>query len=151
MRTLLSLVIALLLFGAYTGAVTVLHQVLPLGYWLAIPLLGLGALGAGWVAGWNGRDAFSGIVSGVLTALALWFVDQHSTVWATTVFHAPLNSLNSDEVLLGLSLTLFGFLQGARWGEVASLRQLRQSLHQAAGVAPGTGPWPIDPPPGDFS
>lgn len=150
MRTLASLLLALVLFGAITGALTILHQTVPFGYWPGVALLGLAAIGCGWVAGWNARDAFSGLIGGILVTLALWKLDQHSTVWASTVFHGPLLTLNSDEVLLGLSLTLFGFLQGARWGEAASLRQLRQSLQAAAGVVPGAGPWPSEPPPGRF-
>lgn len=143
MRTLVSMVLGCLAFAALTAVVTLVHQQWTLGYWLALVILAVGAFGAGWLAAWNARDAFSGVAGGILVTLVLWFTDQ-SSAWATAVFHAPLHSLNGDEVLLGLAVTLFGFLQGAKVGEAQGLRRWRARLESAAGVERPAGPWPPD-------
>src|SRR5262249_37850564 len=96
-------------------------------------------------------DAFPSILGGLIAACALWFLDTNSA-WAQTVLKAPLTSLNSDEVLLGLSLLLFAFLQGGRLGERAGLAQFRHDLYAAghvrlnAGAPPG-GSFGIPAPP----
>ncbi|HYE76475.1 MAG TPA: hypothetical protein VEI97_00685, partial [bacterium] len=98
MRFIISLVIGLLLFAAAGMAVTTLHRDLSLGYWPAVLLLGVSALGAGYAIGFNARDAFGGLVAGFGAAAYLWFVDR-SSAWATEVLKAPLTNLNTDEVL----------------------------------------------------
>lgn len=150
MRQLLSLIIGLVVFATGGLGATVLYQTVHYGYWMALLLLGVSALVAGYLAGYNARDAFSGLLGGLIVTGFLWFQDT-SSAWASVVFKAPLTSLNSDEVLLGLSLTLFAFLQGARWGEAVGLYRLRRDLLASSGTdvvmgAPAGGMFGFPPP-----
>ena len=145
MRQVISLIIGLVVFATCAIAVTALDRAEPFGYWVGLATLGLSGLAAGYVAGYNARDAFPGILGGLIAAASLWFADSGSA-WATTVLKAPLTSLNSDEVLLGLSLLLFAFLQGGRWGERLGLSHYRRTLYATSGVQVSDG----TPPGGTF-